>query len=93
MATSTQLAQALALKKQNPNLSTRDAVLQTKQATTPTPTGGATLPIAPTVTPPVQPTPQPTQTLPPQITPEQKQAISQPLSSQDQATIDRMTAE
>ena len=28
-----------------------------------------------------------------QITPEQQQAISQPLSTQDQATIDRMTAE
>jgi hypothetical protein len=27
------------------------------------------------------------------ITPEQKQAVSQPLSTQDQATIDRMTAE
>jgi hypothetical protein len=39
MATSTQLAQALALKKQNPNLTTRDAALQVKQATTPvTPT-------------------------------------------------------
>ena len=52
MATSTQLAQALALKKQNPNLTTRDAALQVKQATTPvTPTP---TPIAPT--PPVTPT-------------------------------------
>ena len=59
MATSTQLAQALALKKANPNLTTRDAVLQTKQATNPTPTGGATLPIAPQVQQPTTPTTQP----------------------------------
>lgn len=56
MATSTQLAQALALKKQNPNLSTRDAVLQTKQATTPiTPTVAPPLPTAPIQAPTQQP--------------------------------------
>ena len=54
MATSTQLAQALALKKQNPNLTTRDAVLQTKQATTPTvttptPTASTQTPIQPPI--------------------------------------------
>jgi len=58
MATSTQLAQALALKKQNPNLTTRDAALQVKQATTPvTPT---------TPTPPQATQPVPTQNFPSQ---------------------------
>lgn len=48
MATSTQLAQALALKKANSNLTIRDAVLQTKQATTPvTPTPTAPAPVTP----------------------------------------------
>jgi hypothetical protein len=36
MATKTELQQALALKKENPNLSTRDAVMQVKQTESPT---------------------------------------------------------
>ena len=51
MATSTQLQQALALKKQNPNLTVQQAVLQTKQATTPlNPTPTVTPTATPTVT-------------------------------------------
>ena len=67
----------------------------------------ATTPVAPVPTAPATPAPivnapvDPTtglskpfeQTKATQITPEQQHAISQPLSTQDQATIDRMTAE
>jgi len=74
MATSTQLAQALALKKQNPNLTTQEAVLQTKQATTPlnpTPT------VTPTATPTVTPTtfPSTNSPIPPTSTLWKAQAI------------------
>lgn len=67
MAESTQLQQALALRKQNPNLTTRDAVAQVRQTTAPAinalpvqPTWGATIPIAKEQTmAPVAPTPAP----------------------------------
>ena len=58
MAKSTDLQQALALRKQNPNLTTADAVAQVRASSNPmpvAPTWGATIPIAPTVTQPVQP--------------------------------------
>lgn len=56
MAKSTELAQALALRKQNPNMSVREAVAQTRTTTIPTPPVTTVAPTPTAPTPPLTPT-------------------------------------